>query len=109
MKNKNIFIALGLGVVAYFLLKTKPVNQQRPGYMPIQEPPPRGSFAFQQWLNTILDAYGRSAWLFQPGGPFYKSKILNEKELNKILKEPVYDLPSTTPTSSGQGDYEEWT
>lgn len=143
MKNKNIFIALGLGVVAYLLIKPKNTSnsaqtnfrdcgkrggifasrakkqaydacmQQNRALLSSQEPPPRNSLAFQQWLNVMLEAYGRAEWLFKPGGPFYKSKIFDEKALNEVLNQPVYDLPPSTPTTPnspypGQEDYGNW-
>ncbi len=96
MKNKGILIALGVGVAAYLIFKPK--IAQRPAVVPQQyyNAPPRGTIAFQNWANTILQVYGQSKWLFEPGGPFYNNKLLNEKELNKVLSQPVYDLPKTT-------------
>lgn len=143
MKNKNIFIALGLGVVAYVLTRQKrgatvttnnmvdcgrrggifaskakkqaydACMQQNRALLATQEPPPRNTLAFQNWVNAMLETYGRAAWLFEPGGPFYKSKIFDEKYLNEVLKEPIYDLPPTTPTTPnspypGQEDRGDW-
>lgn len=109
MKSKNILIAAGLGLVAYLLLKPK--TTQRPATIPreYQTAPPRASAAFQNWATTILQVYGQSKWLFEPGGPFYNNKIMNEKYLNDILKQPIYDIPTTPTTPNnpypGQGDY----
>lgn len=110
MKN-NILIALGIGVVAYLLLKPK--TTQRPTTIPREyyNAPPRGTQAFQNWANTLLQVYGQSKWLFEPGGPFYNNKLFNEQELNKVLNQPIYDIPTTTTNPNpypGPEDRSNW-
>lgn len=110
MKNKNILIVLGIGAVAYFLLK-KRTSTQRPAYVPQQyyQAPPRGTAAFQNWANTLLQVYGQSKWLFEPGGPFYNNKITDQKYLNDVLKQPIVDNPvNNYPTYPTQDDRGNW-
>lgn len=109
MKNKNILIAAALGVAAYLLLRKR--TTQRPAYVPQQyyQAPPRGTAAFQNWANTILQVYGQSKWLFEPGGPFYNNKITDQKYLNDVLKQPVVDNPvNNYPTYPTQDDRGNW-
>lgn len=105
MKSKNILIALGLGVAAYLLLKPK--TTQRPAYIPreYQNAPPRGSAAFQNWATTILQVYGQSKWLFEPGGPFYNNKIISNQELSKVLNQPIVDIPTNSYPGGNTGNW----
>lgn len=89
-KTTGLLVALGVGVALYFLL-----NRNKPNVNPrqFQNIPPRPSTkgeAFNQWVKAIIDLYGTSKGLFEPGGPFYK-----------IPTKDIYDIVG----SSGMEDY----
>ncbi len=75
-KKKNtttgLIIAGIVGIGLYFLLSR---SQPRTAPQQFQNIPPRPSTkgeAFNQWVMAIIDLYGTSKSLFEPGGPFYK-------------------------------------
>lgn len=85
-KNKTTGLILA-GVVAiglYFLLNR---NQPRVNPKQFQNIPPRPSTkgeAFNQWVMAIINLYGNTKTLFEPGGPFYK-----------IPTKDIYDVVGT--------------
>jgi hypothetical protein len=105
MKKKNksgIFIALGIGAGLYFLL-----NRNKPTTTPVQfqnvpaRPATKGE-SFNAWAKSIIDLYGYSSKLFQPGGPFYK---IPTKDIIDIIDTPkgggTYDDPTTGGSNGG--------
>ena len=71
-KSTGLIVALLVGVGMYLVL-----NRNRPmvNPQPFRQVPPRPNTkgeAFNQWVMAMIDLYGQSKELFQPGGPFYK-------------------------------------
>jgi len=89
-KTTGLLVALGVGIALYLLL-----NRNKPNVNPrqFQNIPPRPSTkgeAFNQWVKAMINLYGNTKELFEPGGPFYK-----------IPKKDIYDIVG----SSGMEDY----
>jgi len=93
MKKKDNLIPMVL-IGAAILLFMQPKKTTLPPRAPYEPPPPQPQpgqnataiiAALNQWIVAIVSLYGRSKWLFEPGGPFYGR---SKEEINAIL-----DLP----------------
>lgn len=85
-KSTALIVALLVGGGLYLLL-----NRNRPMVNPQQfrQVPPRPNTkgeAFNQWVMAIIDLYGQSKELFEPGGPFYR-----------IPTKDIYDVVGEDP------------
>lgn len=85
-KSTGLIVALLVGVGMYLLL-----NRNKPNVTPpqFQELPPRPNTkgeAFNQWVAAVIDLYGNSKKLFEPGGPFYR-----------IPTKDIYDVVGEDP------------
>jgi hypothetical protein len=114
MKKKQtnkILIIAGAGVAAYIvmqLLKKKNTATQIPMYQnQYPQPPAKNTPDFAMWVKQISDTYKNAAWLFQPGGPFYKAKV-DQNYVKSVLNQPVVDYtpaPSDSGSSYRYNDY----
>jgi len=90
-KNSNLIPFVLLGVAALLFFQKKETDPPRYTYEPPPPQPQQGqsaaaiTAALNQWIVAIVSLYGRSKWLFEPGGPFYGRK---KEDINAIL-----DLP----------------
>ena len=91
-KSNNLIPFILLGVAALLFIQ-KPTSP-RPPNAPPPPPPPQPQpgqnataiiAALNAWVVAIVSLYGRSKWLFEPGGPFHGR---SKEEINAIL-----DLP----------------
>jgi len=92
MAKKDNLVPIVLLCAAAFLLMQPKVSSRPPAaYVPPQPQPQPGQSAtaiinaLNAWVVAIVSLYGRSKWLFEPGGPFYGR---SKEEINAIL-----DLP----------------
>lgn len=76
LNGKTIGIAMIAGAALLYILKPKQQVIRIPAsYNPNQvppQPPQQNSPQWQNWVNLVIGTYGAVAWLWQPGGPFYK-------------------------------------
>ncbi len=96
MKTNQIIGLAIFGIIGYMLLNKQNQPKPPPWYNPNQVPPmpPPSAPNWMQWANAIISTFGAAAWLWQPGGPFYK-----------IDPKKVYDaLPPNDPAKSGWDD-----
>ncbi len=73
--RKLIGILLIGGAAVWYLTKQRQQPIRIPAnYNPNQVPPQpqTNTPAWQNWVNVVIATYGAVAWLWQPGGPFYK-------------------------------------
>ena len=113
MKKKQtnkILIIAGAGVAAYIvmqLLRKNTATQIPPPQVQYSQPPARNTPDFAMWVKQISDTYKNAAWLFQPGGPFYKAKV-DQNYVKSVLNQPVVDYtpaPSDSGSSYRYNDY----
>jgi len=107
MKTNQIMGTALIGLVIYFITK------KRAGVAPGMAPPPPPYYnpntvpqmpssntpQWAQWVNTITNTYGAVAWLWAPGGPFYKiptGDIFDTVNPN-ILSQYQWDNPNNLP------------
>ena len=83
----GLIVGLLVGVGLYLLLNRRaPASRVPPQY---QNTPPRPAGkgeAFGQWVQAMIELYGQSKELFQPGGPFYR-----------IPTKDIYDVVGEDP------------
>ena len=91
-KKNNLvpFVLLGVAALLLFQQKSSAAPPRAPYEPPKPQPQPGQSAtaiiaALNAWTVAIVNLYGRSKWLFEPGGPFHGR---SEEEINAIL-----DLP----------------
>lgn len=92
----NQTIGIVLIAAAFFLLTRKKQQPQAPPswYNPnaVPQQPPHNSPQWAAWAQGLINVYGAVAWLWAPGGPFYK-----------IPSNQVYD--AIGPGTAGQYDW----
>lgn len=98
MKNKNLILAIALGVGVYLLTRRRSQAPTQPVSFPAA-PPRSNAQAWASWASSMISLFGQSAALFQPGGPFYR---MRPEEVNDAIA--PYVNPYNDPTGSA-GQY----
>lgn len=86
-KQKGLVIALVVGVGLYLLLNRRQPNIAPRQFQQVPARPNTKGEAFNQWVLAIIQLYGLSKDLFEPGGPFYK---IPTKDIYDIVGVPDY-------------------
>lgn len=81
--NKKTLAYVILGGAAVLLLTRRGNAQVPPRNINVTPPPPpppsNNANAWAMWAQTIMQAYGNVAALWQPGGPFYRNNISDQQ------------------------------
>ena len=87
----------------YFLKPKQQVIKIPASYNPNQVPqqPQQGTPQWQNWAAGIIAVYGAVAWLWQPGGPFYKVPTGNVYDALPNPGQYNWDDPNSLPSGWG--------
>ena len=91
--TNTLLKAAVIGLVAYLLLNRRQSYTSKPytAFPEIPAQPVGTTAAFDTWVKSIMQIYGTTKQLWEPGGPFYKlPKDLYDRVPNPYEQPPIY-------------------